>query len=178
MGRFATGVTVVTSHHRGQDAGMTVNAFLSVSLDPPTVLVSLNQEANTTPIVDASGRFAVCLLSARQRHLSELFAARIPLSERFQAVSFHRGRLGLPILDGGLGALECEVVERIPYRTHHLYLGKVVGVEVGEGELPLVFWRGGYATPSHGDTLVMSPPRPSSTPSRPASPRRPRRSRP
>ncbi len=159
MGRFATGVTVVTASHRGRDAGMTVNAFLSVSLEPPTVLVALNAKADTTPLVEASHRFGVNLLSARQLSLSERFASRRPSSEKFEGVRFHRGPLGSPLLDGSLGSFECKVVQTVTRSTHRLFLGQVVAMEEGKEELPLVFWRSEYARPSQGGGLVMSPSR-------------------
>ncbi|MDE1821845.1 MAG: flavin reductase [Euryarchaeota archaeon] len=159
MGRFATGVTVVTAHHRGVDAGMTVNAFVSVTLEPPTVLICLNRRADTTPVVEASGKFAITILSARERHLSELFASRAPSHEKFQGVPLHRGTLGPPLLDGGLGSLECEVVHRVEHGSHVLFFGQVVALETGGEELPLVFWKSEYARPSQGGLLVMCPSR-------------------
>lgn len=162
MGRFATGVTVVTAHHEGRDAGMTVNAFLSVTLEPPTVLVSLSTGADTTPLVEASGRFAVSVLGAASSSLSPRFASRAGAKEKFEGVPFHRGVTGAPLLDGALATLECEVVERHPFATHVLFLGRVLAVHEGVDALPLVFWKGGYARPSHGNSLVMSVGRPSS----------------
>ena len=171
MGRFATGVTVVTASHRGRDGGMTVNAFLSVSLEPPTVLVALNAKADTTSLVEASGRFGVNLLSARQLTFSELFASRRPSSEKFEGVAFHRGPLGTPLLDGTLGSFECKVVQTVTRSTHRLFLGQVVAMEEGKEELPLVFWRSEYARPSQGGGLVMSPSRVLEGPSNGPAPR-------
>lgn len=177
MGRFATGVTVVTAHHLSQDAGMTVNAFLSVTLEPPTVLVSLSTTADTTPLIEASGKFAISILREDQRDLSDRFASRASSTEKFEGVAVHRGRTGAPLLDGSLASIECEVVERHPYATHLLLLGKVVALEEGPEGLPLVFWRSAYAKASQGDRLIMSPPRPASPPSeRPKPPRAGKRS--
>ena len=78
MSRWATGVSVVTARDGSADAGLTVNAFLSVSLHPPTVLVSLTQDADTTPVIERTGPFAVNFLAADQRALSERFARRRP----------------------------------------------------------------------------------------------------
>jgi 3-hydroxy-9,10-secoandrosta-1,3,5(10)-triene-9,17-dione monooxygenase reductase component len=161
MGRFPTGVTIVTARYLGEDAGMTVNAFLSVSLEPPTVLISLNAAAETTPLVEASRRFAVNFLAADQRAISERFASRAAWQEKFEGIAVHRGITGAPLLDGALGTLECEVVGRVPHATHVLFLGRVLQMAEGPGGLPLVFWRGAYATPSQGDRLIMSPSRPS-----------------
>lgn len=160
MSRFPTGVTVVTARHEGTDGGMTVNAFLSVTLEPPTVLVSLGSAADTTPMVLASRRFGVSFLAAGQKELSDRFASRAPREEKFRGVQVHRTPSGIPLLEGALATLECEVVEHHPYSTHVLVLGRVVAAVEGPAGLPLVFWRSGYAKASHGESLVMSPPRP------------------
>lgn len=176
MSRFATGVTVVSAHHQGRDRGMTVNAFLSVSLEPPTVVISLSSHADTTPLVEASGHFAVSILSDRQRHISELFSSKVPSEQRFEGLAFHRGITGAAMLDGALATMECEVVHRVRYSTHVLLFGRVVALgEVREGS-PLLFFRSGYVRPSQGGGLVKSAPRPSGPHTRrPAPSRRPRR---
>ncbi|HXQ79552.1 MAG TPA: flavin reductase family protein, partial [Thermoplasmata archaeon] len=74
MARWATGVSVVTARDGPLDAGLTVNAFLSVSLAPPSVLVSLTEDSDTTPVIERTGLFAVNFLAADQRALSERFA--------------------------------------------------------------------------------------------------------
>ena len=165
MGRFATGVTVLTAHAQGRDAGMTVNAFLSVSLEPPSVLVSLSRDADTTPLVEASRRFAVSVLGFDQRPLSDRFAARIPSAEKFQGVAVHRGADGLPRVDGHVMALECDVLERHPFGTHLLFLGRVTRVEIGRNVEPLVFYGSQYAQRLGAGTLKLGePPRAGSGP--------------
>jgi flavin reductase (DIM6/NTAB) family NADH-FMN oxidoreductase RutF len=145
MGRWATGVAVVTAHDHGADAGLTVNALLSVSLTPPSVLVSLTHDADTTPLIEKSRAFAVNLLAADQRSLSERFARTLPSAEKFQGLPLHRGATGAPLLDGTLGALECQVAGWVPQYDHVLVIGEVVRTETGRDADPLVYYRSGYA---------------------------------
>jgi 3-hydroxy-9,10-secoandrosta-1,3,5(10)-triene-9,17-dione monooxygenase reductase component len=145
MSRWPTGVTVVTARHAGLDAGLTVNAFLSVSIRPPTVLVALSRDVDTLPVLEASGAFAVNLLSSDQRPLSERFARSIPPAEKFAGLPLHRGPTGSPLLDGTLGALDCRVVARTPAVDHLLVVGEVAHLEFGPDASPLVFYHSGYA---------------------------------
>ncbi|HTW77358.1 MAG TPA: flavin reductase family protein [Thermoplasmata archaeon] len=159
MGRWATGVSVVTATADGADAGLTVNSLASISLAPPTVLVSLTQDADTLAVIARSGGFAVSFLAADQRALSERFARTIPAAEKFAGVGVHRGPRGAPILDGHVGALECRVTERRAVHDHALVLGEVHHVETGRDALPLVFFRSGYAEADGPDRLRLPLPR-------------------
>jgi 3-hydroxy-9,10-secoandrosta-1,3,5(10)-triene-9,17-dione monooxygenase reductase component len=144
MGRWATGVSVVTAREADRDFGLTVNAFLSVSLDPPTVLVSLGEEAYTTPVVLRTGRFAVNVLRADQERLSRHFAQVGGGDSKFSAVALHRRAEGLALLDGTLGAITCSVSAEHPAGDHRLVLGVVRALESGPEGLPLLFYRGHY----------------------------------
>jgi flavin reductase (DIM6/NTAB) family NADH-FMN oxidoreductase RutF len=160
MSRWATGVSVVSAHDGSVDAGLTVNAFLSVSISPPTVLVSLSTDVDTLPVIAGSGHFAVSLLAADQRPLSERFARVDPPTVKFEGVPFHRAPHGSPILDGSIGALECEVVARTPVRDHLLLIGEVQFQELGREAPPLLFFRSGYAEAEGPDRLRLPPGRP------------------
>jgi len=153
MGRWATGVSVVTSRDGAEDAGLTVNALLSVALEPPSVLVSLQRDVDTLPVLRRSGVFAVNLLGARQQTLSERFAKAVPSEEKFRGVAVHRGATGAPLLDGALACLECRLVSTTPTFDHVLVVGEVVRIEEGSDDAPLVFFRGGYAQAEAADRL-------------------------
>lgn len=155
MARWATGVAVVTSRSPDGDVGLTVNALLSVTLEPPTLLVSLSEGADTTPVVVAQGIFAASFLSAAQRALSERFAAPTAPAEKFAGLSVHRGVTGAALLDGALGAVECRVTRVIPLGDHRLVAGEVVGLETGPDALPLLFVRRGYARPAGDERLEL-----------------------
>jgi flavin reductase (DIM6/NTAB) family NADH-FMN oxidoreductase RutF len=157
MARWATGVSVLTARDGDVDGGLTVNAFLSVSLSPPAVLVSLMRDVDTLSLIEHSRRFAVSFLAADQRSLSERFARMIPLAEKFRGVAFHRGVSGLALLDGTLGALECQVASLTPTYDHVLAVGEVVHQELGREAPPLVFFRSTYAEPEGPDRLRFLP---------------------
>jgi 3-hydroxy-9,10-secoandrosta-1,3,5(10)-triene-9,17-dione monooxygenase reductase component len=153
MGRWATGVAVVTAHGENGDAGLTVNALFSVSLSPPSLQISLTLDADTTPVIRSSGSFAVNFLAADQRAVSDRFARTIPPVEKFRDLAIHRGTTGAPLLDGTLGAAECRVVAWTPQYDHVLILGEVVREELGRATLPLLFFRSGYAEPAGPDSV-------------------------
>jgi flavin reductase (DIM6/NTAB) family NADH-FMN oxidoreductase RutF len=159
MARWATGVSVVTTRDGEEDAGLTVNAFLSVSLHPPSVLVSLQDDVDTLPLLERSRAFAVNVLAADQQALSERFARTVPAAEKFRDLAFHRGTTGAAILDGTLGAIECRVLTVTPAFDHRLVLGEVVELEAGHDGLPLLFFRSGYAAAEPSDRLHLPPPR-------------------
>ncbi len=157
MGRWATGVSVVTASEEGRDAGLTVNALLSVSLRPPSVLVSLSREVDTLPVVERTRAFGVSVLRADQRALSERFALAVPSAEKFDGVAVRRGRSGVPLLEGALATLECRVVMTNAVFDHHLVVGEVTDLVLGEEGSPLVFFRSGYATAHGVDDLRLPP---------------------
>lgn len=159
MSLWTTGVTVVSAHAEGTDAGLTVNAFLSVSLDPPSVLVGLTNDVDTLPVVERSRAFAVSILAADQRDVSDRFARAIPSAEKFRGVPVHRGVTGAVLIDRALGWLECRVTAILPVHDHRLVVGEVVRLEAGRESGPLVFFRSGYAESEGPDTLRLPPPR-------------------
>jgi len=159
IARWASGVSVVTAREGEVDWGLTVNALLSVSLQPPTLLVSLTHDADTTPIILRTKRFVVNVLSAGQRPLSERFALAIPSPEKFAGVTLHRKGSGPARLEGALAALECEVVQVLPVADHQLIVGRVVDIEPGPDGLPLVFYRSRYGEPSGNDSVTLPPAR-------------------
>ena len=144
MGRWATGVTVLTAHAGEEDAGMTVNAFLSVALAPPSVLVSLQREVETLPVLRRARRFGVSVLAAAQRELSRRFSQAIPSPEKFRGVPVRRTPSGTPLLDGAVLALECRLVSEAAAFDHVLVVGEVERLEEGAEALPRLFYRGQY----------------------------------
>ncbi|HEY0615112.1 MAG TPA: flavin reductase family protein [Candidatus Elarobacter sp.] len=125
MRRFATGVAIVTTALDGRIHGFTVNAFASVSADPPTVLICVNRSAMAHPLIATSQRFCVNILALDQRPLAERFAGGEPRS-RFEGVGYHLGPSGSPILDGTIAHLDCSVTEELTSSTHTIFLGAVL----------------------------------------------------
>ncbi len=140
MGRFATGVTVVTTVHRDTIHGMTANAFLSVSLRPPLVLVSLGR-CRMSEMLPRTGRYGISVLAADQREFAAHFAGQrvSPVEPTF---AFHED---LPLLDGALAHVGCKVVDVHPAGDHVLWIGEVEHLWHREGE-PLLFYTGRFGT--------------------------------
>ena len=142
---FAAGVTVVTTVHAGGFHGLTVSAYLTVSWNPPLVLVSIQTLNQSCDTIKDSGVFAVTFLSDRQEFLSERFAGRAPLvNSRFDGVPYHIEATGAPILDGGLAWLDCRVEQVIEAGDHTLFLGRVVGAGEGAPANALVYFARRY----------------------------------
>jgi flavin reductase (DIM6/NTAB) family NADH-FMN oxidoreductase RutF len=157
MSRWASSVAIVTGHHGNGDVGLTVNSLISVALQPPTLLVSLSETADSTPVIERSGTFGVSVLTAAQRPVSERFARAIPSEEKFRGLPVHRGTLGVALLDGALATFECRVERIVPVADHHLVVGHVVTVEIGGDDLPLTYFRSHYAEPTAPGSLRLGP---------------------
>jgi flavin reductase (DIM6/NTAB) family NADH-FMN oxidoreductase RutF len=144
MGHFATGVTVVTSTGAQGPAGLTTNAFSSLSLEPLLVLVCLDRTARTLAAVEASRRLAVNVLARDQEALAVTFAGKASHAEKFRGVS-HREVDGVPVLEGVVAWLAGEVRELLPGGDHVIAVAEVTSFEAPGGE-PLVFYGGRYGS--------------------------------
>lgn len=144
MGRFATGVTVLTvSGPEGRPLGMTASSLASVSLTPPLVSVCIDHDAELHDTILASAVFVVNILESRQEALSRRFADRH--EDRFEGVGYHRSPEGLVLLDGALAHIECEHYANYPGGDHTIIIGRVIGGSTGDGR-PLLYYRGGYGS--------------------------------
>jgi len=142
MRAWTTGVAVVTALHDGQQYGMTVNSFTSISREPPLVSVTLKKLTHTHELVVKSGEFSVTILSSDQKDISDRFAGKIPdIHDRFEGVQIKTLSTDAPLLDGGLAHFNCRVVNSIPAGENTLFIAEVVAVSRdGEGEEnPLVY---------------------------------------
>lgn len=143
LGRFSSGVTVVTSRDkRKRDQGMTVSAFCSVSLDPPLVLMCIEHASTLYKTLDSASHFTVNILSEGQEAMARRFAERG--ANRFEGIGFTRGQNGMAILEDILGHVECEIVARHEAGDHDIIVGSVDVAVANEGK-PLLYYRGGYA---------------------------------
>jgi flavin reductase (DIM6/NTAB) family NADH-FMN oxidoreductase RutF len=143
LGRFASGVTVVTVRHGDADHGMTASAFCSVSLDPPLTLVCIDRTTRMHELLKHADSYAVNLLAAHQEAISRRFAEP-PDDTRFEGVGFDRGVTGAPLLHDVLAHVECELVARHDGGDHTIVVGRVVAATAADGP-PLLYYRGGYA---------------------------------
>ncbi|MFW6033609.1 MAG: flavin reductase family protein [bacterium] len=142
LGRYVTGVVVVASQWDGQQHGITVNSFTSVSLDPPLIAFCAAHSSNTWPSVRAAGRFAVSILADTQQEVCGLFATKGV--DRFAAVPWTRSPSGHPILEEAVGWLDCRVDAIHPAGDHDLVVGEVTALGADDG-MPLVFFQGAFA---------------------------------
>ncbi len=142
LARFASGVTIVTARGQdGHDYGMTVSAFSSLSLQPPMILVCIDNGASVASVLQHCEHFAVNILAEGQEALSRQFAERE--RDRFDGVPVTRGETGVALLGGTLASLECSVVARHPAGDHTILVAEVRGAELREGN-PLLYYRGAY----------------------------------
>jgi flavin reductase (DIM6/NTAB) family NADH-FMN oxidoreductase RutF len=140
---FPTGVAVLTTRAPdGIPHGLTVNAFCSLSLDPPLVLVAIDRTCSLLDTFEKAERFCINFLSIGQQDLSVRFS-QLP-EGRFAGVSWSEGAEGTPLIDGTIGSIECRTTQVIDAGDHRALMGEVVGASVGDGD-PLVFFRSGYA---------------------------------
>ena len=146
IGRFATGVTVVTTNVDGRLHGMTANAICSLSLDPLQLLVCVDRESNCYVQMQRAEAFGVSVLAADQEEISNRFARTTePTEGSLLAVDYRLGSLGEPLIEDALVHLECRIAERLDGGDHIIVIGDVVaGGQVREAE-PLLFYGGRYA---------------------------------
>ncbi|MGJ7611914.1 MULTISPECIES: flavin reductase family protein [unclassified Variovorax] len=142
LGRFSTGVTVVTTRAPdGRRVGMTANSFSSVSLEPPLVLWSLARHAPSAADFTGASHFAINVLAAHQHHLSRQFAT--PQPDKFDGVDCCDGAAGVPLLNGAIARFVCRNVKQYDGGDHLIFIGEVERYDRFDGE-PLVFHSGCY----------------------------------
>lgn len=142
MGMFATGVTVVSMETDEGSWGMTANAFTSLSLDPPLVLVAVDKDNTTNHNLRQANHFAVNILSADQETLSNRFAFTGP--KDFSGLETTTAITGAPIIGDTLGWVDCELHEILEGGDHDIFVGKILAGDLGQGA-PLLYFQGGYA---------------------------------
>jgi flavin reductase (DIM6/NTAB) family NADH-FMN oxidoreductase RutF len=143
LGCFATGVTVVTClNSEREPAGLTVNSFTSVSLDPPLLLVCLHKMAASADALISASHFAVNVLQTGQQPASITFSTRV--EDRFGSTPWSCGEAGAPILKESLGVFECERFAVYVGGDHHILVGQVVKASFDASLDPLLYFRGRY----------------------------------
>lgn len=141
---WASGVTVVTTQSEKFGVqGMTVSAFSSVSVEPPQVLVCINDRADTGDGIQESQCFAVNVLSSEQQQTSNQFAGASSQQQRFADADWSTAVTGAPVLNDSLMSLDCTVVQKVRAGTHWIIIGEVQSCQCRSGE-PLLYYRGAY----------------------------------
>lgn len=139
MGEFATGITVVTVPTKEDTKGMTVNAFMSLSLDPTLIAVSISNKASMLETLNQSDKFGISILAEEQQDLSMIFARQ---KEASQPVEFENIN-NTPVIKNALVQLGCEKENSVEAGDHTIFIGKVEEIQVREGQ-PLIYYNGNY----------------------------------
>jgi flavin reductase (DIM6/NTAB) family NADH-FMN oxidoreductase RutF len=142
MRHYPTGVTVVTSLREGEPRGITINAFASVSAQPPTVLICVNREARSYLYISESRIFCVNLLASEQIELAQRFSGKIR-ERQFEDIGYDTGVTGAPILRGAIGHFDCEVVSEHHAGSHSIFIGNVVDAQARSGA-PLGYYNSAF----------------------------------
>ena len=150
MGKFATGVTVIATDTAGEVHGMTANAFMSVSLSPKLVVISIGEKARILEKIKQSKSFSVNILAENQKELSMIFAGQI---KEHREVDFERLD-GKPVLPGALVQIACEVSAEHVEGDHTLLIGRVTDIHLEDGD-PLIFYSGRYRELEEEKTITV-----------------------
>ncbi len=140
MRAWTSGVAIVTATFNGEQHGMTVSSFTSISLDPPQIVVSLQTASRTHDVVVKAGAFGVTILASSQQELAERFANRMTtMGERLDGLDLETLVTGAPLLKGGLAYMDCRVRQSIPCGSNTLFIAEVMAVRGDDHDVPLVY---------------------------------------
>ena len=142
MRQLASGVSIITGGTGEAPVGLVATAVCSVSVEPPTLLVSISRTASAYPVIEASGRLCVNILGTNHDELVARFTNSERRAERFTGASWRLRPDAPPVLDDALAAFDCRVVERFSYATHVIFFARPEQVLVGEGDPMVHFDRG------------------------------------
>ena len=140
MRAWTSGVTIVTAAEGGEQHGMTVSSFTSISLAPPLIVISLQTVSRTYELVSRAQAFGVTILAAGQQAIAERFAGRgLERDARFEGVETETLVTGAPFIKGGLAYLDCRVTQSIPSGMNTIFIAEVVAVRADDRQPPLVY---------------------------------------
>lgn len=141
--QFVTGVTVVTTiDEQGQPRGLAANAYSSVSLEPPLVLICVQKTASTYASLFRATHLGINIMSNRQRAVVGTFASKAP--EKFAGLPWHAAPNGSPLIDGSSASIEAEIKERFQAKTHTVFIAKVTHAEIAEEADPMIYKAGHF----------------------------------
>lgn len=155
MRHLAGGVSVITVGYGSDISGMTVTSVSSLAVEPASLIVAINREASSLPLLKRYGAFGVNILSGDQLDIAERFTGKDGLkgAARFAGSSWRLGPSGVPLLEDVLVAIGCEVDEIIDRHSHAIVLGRVVHLAASEASAALGYWRGDYVAIERGSDL-------------------------
>lgn len=147
MRHFAGNVSVITAGPPGERSGLVATSAVSLSVDPPTVIVCVNRNASSWPLFARFRHFGVNSLTAAQQPIAELFSGRghVRGEDRYRLGTWSAGPSGAPLLAGAAVALDCRLEEMIDRETHSILVGRVLDIRTAEADAgALIYWRGLY----------------------------------
>ena len=145
MRRLAGGVSIITAGQGDDITGMTVTSLTSLSASPPRLLVSINRQASSFPLIDRHRVFGVNILGSDQHDVAGRFSnGRLKGSQRFEGMPWSAGSSGVPLLNDSLAMIECEVEEIIERHSHGIVVGRLLSFELSPRLSGLVYWNGQY----------------------------------
>ena len=146
MRQLTGGVSVITAGKGRDISGMTVTSVSSLSVDPPSLIVSLNRESSSWPLVKRYGFFGVNILTSDQIDIAERFTGKGGLkgADRFAGAQWTTRASGVPLLAGALAAIDCEVEDIVERHSHAIVIGRVLDVAVSARTAALAYWQGRY----------------------------------
>jgi flavin reductase (DIM6/NTAB) family NADH-FMN oxidoreductase RutF len=146
MRQLTGGVSVITAGKGRDISGMTVTSVSSLSVDPPSLIVSLNRESSSWPLVKRYGFFGVNILTSDQIDIAERFTGKGGLkgADRFTGASWTTRASGVPLLADALAAIDCEVEDAVERHSHAIVIGRVLDAAVSTRTAALAYWQGRY----------------------------------
>jgi flavin reductase (DIM6/NTAB) family NADH-FMN oxidoreductase RutF len=156
MRHLTGGVSVITVGQGEDINGMTVTSVLSLSVDPPTLIVSVNRNASSWPLLERHGFFGVSILTSDQLDVAERFSGKDGLkgAARFAGARWFTRMTGVPLLAGALAAIDCEVEDIVERHSHAIVIGRVLDMELSSRSAALAYWQGQYVSIDQNEDAI------------------------
>lgn len=156
MRHLAGGVSVITAGRARDVTGMTVTSVSSLSVDPPTLIVSINRESSSWPLIKRHGFFGVNILTADQLEIAERFTGKGGLkgADRFAGAEWITRASGVPLLVRALAAADCEVEDIVERHSHAIVIGRVLDIQVSTRTAALAYWQGQYVAIDQNEDVI------------------------
>ena len=156
MRHLAGGVSVITAGRARDITGMTVTSVSSLSVDPPSLIVSINRGSSSWPLLKRYGFFGVNILTADQIDIAERFTGKDGLkgAERFAGAEWTNACVGVPLLAGALAAADCEVEDIVERHSHAIVIGRVLDIRVSARTAALAYWQGQYVAIDQNEDAI------------------------
>jgi flavin reductase (DIM6/NTAB) family NADH-FMN oxidoreductase RutF len=156
MRHLVGGVSVITVGRGADITGMTVTSVSSLSIEPPTLIVSINRESSSWPLLNRHGYFGVNILTADQVDIAERFTGKDGLkgADRFAGAQWITRTSGAPLLVGALAAIDCEVEDIVERHSHAIVIGRVLDMQLSSRTAALAYWQGQYVAIDQNEDAI------------------------